>query len=65
MAAPQDAVIRGDISLNMPRQQVDYCKRLALGGGAVLALNASCRLEGAPAGQGGGCGGHSKGRPGQ
>lgn len=26
--------------------QVDYCKRLPLTGGAVLAVAASCRLEG-------------------
>lgn len=46
----QDAVVRGDISINMPRRQLEYAKRLPLGGsGAVLALAASCRLEGAPA----------------
>ncbi|KAI7835668.1 hypothetical protein COHA_010407 [Chlorella ohadii] len=41
----RDAVIKGDITLNMPRQQVDYCKRLPLTGGAMLAVAASCRLE--------------------
>ncbi|EFN56880.1 expressed protein [Chlorella variabilis] len=42
----RDQLLRGDITLNMPQQQVEYRKRLPLAGGAVLALNASCRLEG-------------------
>lgn len=43
----QDALIKGHISLNVPRQRVDYCKRVPLSGGAHLAVNASCELQGA------------------
>lgn len=42
----RDQLIKGDINLNMPQQQVEYRKKVPLAGGAVLAVNASCRLEG-------------------
>ena len=38
--------MKGDITLNMPQQQVEYRKKVPLTNGAVLALNASARLQG-------------------
>ena len=42
----QDQFLKGDITLNMPQQQVEYRKKVPLMNGAVLALNASARLQG-------------------
>ena len=39
-------MLKGDITLDMPQRRLLYRKALALPNGAVLALNASCRLEG-------------------
>ncbi|KAL4854252.1 putative oxidoreductase YhdF [Chlorella vulgaris] len=41
----RDQLLKGDITLNVPQQQVQYLKRLPLAGGATLAVNASCRLQ--------------------
>lgn len=42
----RDAMVKGDITINMPQQQVQYRKKVPLSGGAALVVDASCRLEG-------------------
>lgn len=45
---PPAAQVKGDITINMPQQQVQYRKKVPLSGGAALVVDASCRLEGGP-----------------
>lgn len=49
LSRPPLPQVKGDITINMPQQQVQYRKKLPLSGGAVLVVDASCRLEGGSA----------------